>query len=96
MDVKQSWGFISVSLGFISLLWSVMSLTGMIGQEHIFTEMGAFLNLAGSDLYDNTYAENIFAVDQHKNFVVLLIGICMAIIGSLLMKSYPVKSARIF
>ncbi|KAE8177491.1 molybdenum cofactor biosynthesis protein [Photobacterium carnosum] len=95
MDVKQSWGFISVSLGVISLLWSVMSLSGMIGQEHIFTEMGAFLNLAGSDLYHNTYAENILAVDQHKNFVVLLAGICMAIIGSLLMKNYSRKSSSV-
>ncbi|MEC6816063.1 molybdenum cofactor biosynthesis protein [Photobacterium toruni] len=95
MDVKQSWGFISVSLGVISLLWSVMSLSGMIGQEHIFTEMGAFLNLAGSDLYHNTYAENILAVDKDKNIIVLLAGICMAVIGSLLLKRYPRKSPRI-
>ncbi|MCD9465932.1 molybdenum cofactor biosynthesis protein [Photobacterium iliopiscarium] len=82
MDVKQSWGFISISLGFISLLWSVMSLNGMIGQDHLFAEMGAFLNLTGSNLY----AENILAVERHKNFVVLLTGIGMASIGFLLIR----------
>ncbi|WP_279151818.1 molybdenum cofactor biosynthesis protein [Photobacterium iliopiscarium] len=86
MDVKQSWGFISISLGFISLLWSVMSLNGMIGQDHLFAEMGAFLNLTGSNLYDETYAENILAVERHKNFVVLLTGIGMASIGFLLIR----------
>lgn len=87
MDVKQSWGFISISLGVISLLWGMVSLSGMVGQEHVFIEMGSFLKMTGSDLYNNTYAENIVAAERHKNFVVLLVGITMAIIGSLLMKN---------
>ncbi|MEC6796186.1 molybdenum cofactor biosynthesis protein [Photobacterium sp. S4TG1] len=93
MDVKQSWGGISISLGIISLLWSVMSLNGVIGQDHLFTDIGAFLNLTGSNLYDKTYAENILEVDRHKNFIVLLTGIGMAIVGSLLMKSCHRKKA---
>lgn len=86
MDIKQSWGFIAISLGIISLLWSVMSLNGMIAQEHLFAEMGSFLSLTGSDLYDETYAENMLAVDRHKNFIILLTGISMASIGSLLIR----------
>ncbi|WP_058119440.1 hypothetical protein [Photobacterium kishitanii] len=91
MDVKQSWGFISISLGVVSLLWGVISLSGMVGQEHVFTEMGSFLTMTGSDLYNSTYAENILAAERHKNFVVLLAGIVMATIGSLLMKMHLFK-----
>ncbi|PST93254.1 molybdenum cofactor biosynthesis protein [Photobacterium sp. NCIMB 13483] len=86
MDVKQSWGFISASLGVISLLWGAVSLSGIVGQEHVFTEMGSFLTMTGSDLYNSTYTENMLAAERHKNFIVLLAGIVMAIIGSLLMR----------
>lgn len=86
MDIKQSWGIISIFLGIISLLWSVMSLNGIIGQEHIFTEIGSFIHLASSDLYNHTYAENMSTADRHKNFIILLTGISMASIGSLLIR----------
>lgn len=87
MDVKQSWGFISISLGVISLLWGMISLSGIVGQEHVFTEMGSFISMAGSDLYNSAYTENILAAERHKNFVVLLTGVLMAIIGSFLIRN---------
>lgn len=86
MDVKKSWGFISITLGVISLLWGMVSLSGIIGQEHVFAEMGSFVTMTGSNLYNSTYTENMLAAERHKNFIVLLTGVVMAIIGSLLMK----------
>ncbi|EAS65488.1 molybdenum cofactor biosynthesis protein [Photobacterium angustum] len=86
MDVKQSWGFISISIGVVSLLWASISLSGMVGQEHVLMEMGSYIHASSTDFPNANYAEKVLAAERHKNFVVLLTGLFMALIGSIMVK----------
>lgn len=91
MDVKQSWGFISISMGIVSLLWAVISLSGIIGQERVLVEMSAYIHASSTDLSNTYYAEQMIAATRHKNFVLLLSGAMMALIGAVMVKGRFVK-----
>ena len=86
MDVKQSWGFISISIGIVSLVWASISLSGMVGQEHVLLEMGSYIHASSTDFSNTNYAEKVMAAERHKNFVVLLSGLVMALLGSIMIK----------
>ncbi|WP_318516362.1 molybdenum cofactor biosynthesis protein [Photobacterium leiognathi] len=86
MDVKQSWGFISISIGIVSLLWASISLSGIVGQEHVLLEMGSYIHASSTDLSNTNYADKVMAAERHKNFVVLLSGLVMALLGSIMIK----------
>ncbi|KJG24378.1 hypothetical protein UB37_04910 [Photobacterium iliopiscarium] len=86
MVVNKSWGFISISIGVVSILWGGGALCGMIEQEYVLAEISSAMNAFSSDLYGTYYLENTMAEERHKNIIVLLSGASMITIGSLLMK----------
>ncbi|MGF1759582.1 molybdenum cofactor biosynthesis protein [Photobacterium sagamiensis] len=86
MDVKRSWGFISVLIGAFSLLWGCISLSGMVGQEQVLSDMGGFFAAGGSDFLASYNAEQAMAAARHKNVVILLTGIVLSAVGTLMMK----------
>ncbi|WP_408901333.1 molybdenum cofactor biosynthesis protein [Photobacterium piscicola] len=86
MVINKSWGFISISIGVVSLLWGGGALCGMIEQKYVLTEISSVMNAFGSDVYSAYYLENTIAEERHKNIIVLISGISMTTFGSLLMK----------
>ena len=64
MVINKSWGFISISIGVVSLLWGGGALCGMIEQKYVLTEISSVMNAFGSDVYSAYYLENIIAEER--------------------------------
>ncbi|MEF1218123.1 molybdenum cofactor biosynthesis protein [Photobacterium damselae] len=70
MDVKKSWGFASIAIGMLSLIWGCISLSGMVGQEQVFADMSHFVQFSDSQLISKSMEQSLAAA-RHKNFIVL-------------------------
>ncbi len=86
MDVKRSWGLISILLGVLSLLWGGVSLDGMLGQELVFSEMNQFLAAGSGDLLSSFSAEHATAEARNKNVIIISTGIVLSLCGMLMMR----------
>ncbi|ARR51177.1 TPA: molybdenum cofactor biosynthesis protein [Photobacterium damselae] len=85
MDVKKSWGFASIAIGMLSLIWGCISLSGMVGQEQVFADMSHFVQFSDSQLISKSMEQSLAAA-RHKNFIVLLTGLVMSLVGAMMVK----------
>ncbi len=85
MDVKKSWGFASIAIGMLSLIWGCISLSGMVGQEQVFADMSHFVQFSDSQLISKSMEQSLAAA-RHKNFIVLLTGLVMSFVGAMMVK----------
>ncbi|TGZ34820.1 hypothetical protein EQ875_01920 [Photobacterium damselae subsp. damselae] len=85
MDVKKSWGFASIAIGMLSLNWGCISLSGMVGQEQVFADMSHFVQFSDSQLISKSMEQSLAAA-RHKNFIVLLTGLVMSLVGAMMVK----------
>lgn len=85
MDVKKSWGFASIAIGMLSLIWGCISLSGMLGQEQVFADMSHFVQFSDSQLISKSMEQSLAAA-RHKNFIVLLTGLVMSLVGAMMVK----------
>ncbi|MCG3845295.1 molybdenum cofactor biosynthesis protein [Photobacterium damselae] len=85
MDVKKSWGFASIAIGMLSLIWGCISLSGMVGQEQVFADMSHFVQFSDSQLISKSMEQSLAAA-RHKNFIVLLTGLIMSLVGTMMIK----------
>ncbi|EJN6959115.1 TPA: molybdenum cofactor biosynthesis protein [Photobacterium damselae] len=85
MDVKKSWGFASIAIGMLSLIWGCISLSGMVGQEQVFADMSHFVQFSDSQLISKSMEQSLAAA-RHKNFIVLLTGLIMSLVGAMMIK----------
>lgn len=85
MDVKKSWGFASIAIGMLSLIWGCISLSGMVGQEQLFADMSHFVQFSDSQLISKSMEQSLAAA-RHKNFIVLLTGLVMSLVGAMMVK----------
>ncbi|HIF9074441.1 TPA: molybdenum cofactor biosynthesis protein [Photobacterium damselae] len=85
MDVKKNWGFASIAIGMLSLIWGCISLSGMVGQEQVFADMSHFVQFSDSQLISKSMEQSLAAA-RHKNFIVLLTGLVMSLVGAMMVK----------
>ncbi|NVH48773.1 molybdenum cofactor biosynthesis protein [Photobacterium damselae] len=85
MDVKKSWGFASIAIGMLSLIWGCISLSGMVGQEQVFADMSHFVQFSDSQLISKSMEQSLAAA-RYKNFIVLLTGLVMSLVGAMMVK----------
>lgn len=85
MDVKKSWGFASIAIGMLSLIWGCISLSGMVGQEQVFADMSHFVQFSDNQLISKSMEQSLAAA-RHKNFIVLLTGLIMSLVGAMMIK----------
>ncbi|WIH25244.1 molybdenum cofactor biosynthesis protein [Photobacterium damselae] len=85
MDVKKTWGFASIAIGMLSLIWGCISLSGMVGQEQVFADMSHFVQFSDSQLISKSMEQSLAAA-RHKNFIVLLTGLVMSLVGAMMVK----------
>lgn len=85
MDVKKNWGFASIAIGMLSLIWGCISLSGMVGQEQVFADMSHFVQFSDSQLISKSMEQSLAAA-RHKNFIVLLTGLIMSLVGAMMIK----------
>ncbi|HIF9465605.1 TPA: molybdenum cofactor biosynthesis protein [Photobacterium damselae] len=85
MDVKKSWGFASIAIGMLSLILGCISLSGMVGQEQVFADMSHFVQFSDSQLISKSMEQSLAAA-RHKNFIVLLTGLVMSLVGAMMVK----------
>ncbi|MCW8330252.1 molybdenum cofactor biosynthesis protein [Photobacterium sp. SDRW27] len=86
MDVKKSWGYISILIGGLSLLWGAVSLSSMAAQEQVFSDMGRFMDAGGGDFFTSYNAEHAISEAKNKNVVILSTGLILSSLGSFLMR----------
>ncbi|MGF1703473.1 hypothetical protein L4D09_24585 [Photobacterium makurazakiensis] len=80
MDTKRTWGYISLMLGCVSLLWGGIAISGFLGQSQVTHDIGGLLAITGQ--------ESIYAVVDIKNKYQLIatIGLILSLFGAWMMK----------
>ncbi|KXI21108.1 hypothetical protein [Photobacterium sanguinicancri] len=86
MDIKKSWGFISLLIGMASLLWGGVSLGDMMGQHQVVSDMGGFFSAGGHEFFDVNSAAQIAAQAKQKNMIIFITGVGLSVIGAVLMR----------
>ncbi|TLS70049.1 molybdenum cofactor biosynthesis protein [Photobacterium damselae] len=69
----------------LSLIWGCISLSGMVGQEQVFADMSHFVQFSDSQLISKSMEQSLAAA-RHKNFIVLLTGLIMSLVGAMMIK----------
>lgn len=69
----------------LSLIWGCISLSGMVGQEQVFADMSHFVQFSDSQLISKSMEQSLAAA-RHKNFIVLLTGLVMSLVGAMMVK----------
>ncbi|MBE8126895.1 hypothetical protein Q8W15_05020 [Photobacterium damselae subsp. piscicida] len=56
-----------------------------MGQEQVFADMSHFVQFSDSQLISKSMEQNLAAA-RHKNFIVLLTGLIMSLVGAMMIK----------
>jgi len=57
----------------------------MVGQEQVFADMSHFVQFSDSQLISKSMEQSLAAA-RHKNFIVLLTGLVMSLVGAMMVK----------
>ncbi|OLQ79183.1 hypothetical protein BEI67_16875 [Photobacterium damselae subsp. piscicida] len=57
----------------------------MVGQEQVFADMSHFVQFSDSQLISKSMEQSLAAA-RHKNFIVLLTGLIMSLVGAMMIK----------
>ncbi|KHT62291.1 hypothetical protein C9J03_08930 [Photobacterium gaetbulicola] len=86
MDTKRTWGFLSLLIGSVSLIFGFITISGMIGQTQVVSNMDTFISSGGGD-YFHAFSPDYAATEiKHKYQLLLSSGIAMMAIGGLMMR----------
>ncbi|WP_044178316.1 hypothetical protein, partial [Photobacterium damselae] len=56
-----------------------------VGQEQVFADMSHFVQFSDSQLISKSMEQSLAAA-RHKNFIVLLTGLIMSLVGAMMIK----------
>ncbi|MGQ5485823.1 hypothetical protein ACUHZR_12790 [Photobacterium damselae subsp. piscicida] len=56
-----------------------------MGQEQVFADMSHFVQFSDSQLISKSMEQSLAAA-RHKNFIVLLTGLIMSLVGAMMIK----------
>ncbi len=85
MSMKKSWGYVSLLVGFISVVCGVISLSGSVGQELLLTEMGEFSYSMAYNLSNEE--SHLLEQEKEKNTIIVITGCVLSLVGAWMMKS---------
>ena len=85
MSMKKSWGYVSLLVGFISVVCGLVSLSSGVGQELLLTEMGEFSYSMAHTLSNEE--SHLFAQEKEKNTMIVITGCILSLVGAWMMKS---------
>ncbi|MGR5063926.1 hypothetical protein [Photobacterium sp. DNB22_13_2] len=86
MDIKRTWGFLSLLIGSVSLIFGFITIGGMIGQAQVVSDMGSFISAGGGDYFHSFSSQYAASEVKHKYQLLLSSGIVMMALGGLMMR----------
>ncbi|PSW20533.1 hypothetical protein C9I98_06685 [Photobacterium sanctipauli] len=89
MDTKRTWGYLSLLLGCVSILWGAISISGFIGQAQVLHDVGGLVPIGG---HERIYVDHVATAIRSKYQLILAIGIFFSLLGGWMMKGQWGKS----
>lgn len=86
MDTKRTWGFISLLLGSVSLLWGGIAFGGLLGQSMVTADMGSFIAQGGGDYLHAFNPEHAIAEVKNRYQYIATTGLVLTLIGGMMMR----------
>ena len=86
MDIKRTWGFLSLLIGSVSLIFGFVTIGGMIGQTQVVSDMSTFISAGGGDYLHSFSSDYAASEVKHKYQLLLSSGIVMMAIGGFMMR----------